>query len=449
MKGTILIADDEQEIRESLSLILEEEGYNCETAEDGEAALQRIESSNYDILIADIKMPKLNGMQLMEKAKNISPQTMIIIITAYATVETAVHALRSGASDYIVKPLDFNEVIFRVKHLMNRREMELENKYLKDQIDKRFNFNNIIGDSPAMRQVYDMIQRVAQSTTNVMITGKSGTGKELVARAIHANSDRSNKPFIPINCGAIPDNLFESELFGYKKGAFTGANTDKDGVFKTANGGTLFLDEVAEIPLHVQVKLLRAIEAKEIKPLGTNTTINIDVRLVAATNKDLMEEVEEGRFREDLFYRLNIVEIRLPSLSERKEDIPLLVKHFVDKYNRELKRNIKGVDNDTMKTLMNYKWKGQVRELENVIERAVLLCDNEYITQKDLPPTTHQDMNDFYPDDLKEATKNFERQHISALLRRCDGDKKKASDLLNIGLSSLYRKIEELDVSTN
>jgi len=425
---------------------LEEEGYDCETAEDGEAALRLVERANFDILIADIKMPKIDGMELLEKTKNISPQTMTIIITAYATVETAIQALRSGSSDYILKPLDFDEVILRVKHIMNRREMELENKYLKDQIDKKFNFNNIIGDSPAMKQVYNMVQRVAQSTTNVMITGKSGTGKELVARAIHANSERSNKPFIPINCGAIPDNLFESELFGYKKGAFTGANTDKDGVFKTANGGTLFLDEVAEIPLHVQVKLLRAIEAKEIKPLGTNTTINIDVRLVAATNKVLMDEVEHGNFREDLYYRLNIVDIKLPSLSERKEDIPLLVKHFVEKYNRELKRNLKGVDNDTMKTLMNYKWKGQVRELENVIERAVLLCDGEYITLSDLPPTTHQDMDDFYPDDLKEATKNFERQHISALLRRCDGDKKKASDLLNIGLSSLYRKIEELDV---
>ncbi len=446
MKGSILIADDEQEIRDSLSLILDEEGYKCETAEDGEAALQFIKKANFDILIADIKMPKLDGMQLIEKTKNISPQTMTIIITAYATVETAIQALRSGSSDYILKPLDFDEVIFRVRHLMNRREMELENKYLKDQIDKKFNFNNIIGDSPAMRQVYNMVQRVARSTTNVMITGKSGTGKELVARAIHANSDRAIKPFIPINCGAIPDNLFESELFGYKKGAFTGANTDKDGVFKTANGGTLFLDEVAEIPLHIQVKLLRAIEAKEVKPLGTNTTVNIDVRLVAATNKVLIEEVENGNFREDLYYRLNIVDIKLPSLSERKEDIPLLVKHFVEKYNRELKRNIKGVDNETMKTLMNYKWKGQVRELENVIERAVLLCDGDYITLKDLPPATHKNMNDFYPDDLKEATKNFERQHISALLRRCDGDKKKASDLLNIGLSSLYRKIEELNV---
>ncbi|HKJ66901.1 MAG TPA: sigma-54 dependent transcriptional regulator [bacterium] len=446
MKGSILIADDEQEIRDSLSLILDEEGYKCETAEDGEMALDLIRKANFDILIADIKMPKLDGMQLLEKTRNMSPQTMTIIITAYATVETAIQALRSGSSDYILKPLDFDEVIFRVKHLMNRREMELENKYLKDQIDKKFNFNNIIGDSPAMRQVYNMVQRVARSTTNVMITGKSGTGKELVARAIHANSDRANKPFIPINCGAIPDNLFESELFGYKKGAFTGANTDKDGVFKTANGGTLFLDEVAEIPLHIQVKLLRAIEAKEVKPLGTNTTINIDVRLVAATNKVLIEEVENGNFREDLYYRLNIVDIKLPSLSERKEDIPLLVKHFVEKYNRELKRNINGVDNETMKTLMNYKWKGQVRELENVIERAVLLCDGDYITLKDLPPTTHKNMDDFYPDDLKEATKNFERQHISALLRRCDGDKKKASDLLNIGLSSLYRKIEELNV---
>ncbi|MBS1271115.1 MAG: Regulatory protein AtoC [Candidatus Marinimicrobia bacterium] len=449
MKGTILIADDEQEIRESLSVVLEDEGYECTTAEHGEVALEKIEKANYDILIADIKMPKLDGMELLEKTKQISPQTMSIIITAYATVETAVQALRTGASDYILKPLDFDEVIMRVKHLMSHREMEMENQYLRDQIDKKFNFNNIIGDSPAMRDVYNMVKRVSQSTTNVLITGKSGTGKELVARAIHANGDRANKPFIPINCGAIPDNLFESELFGYKKGAFTGANTDKDGVFKTANSGTLFLDEVAEIPFHVQVKLLRAIEAKEIKPLGTNTTINIDVRLLAATNKILMEEVENGNFREDLYYRLNIVEIKLPTLSERKEDIPLLVKHFVEKYNRELKRDIKGVDNETMKTLMHYKWKGQVRELENVIERAVLLCDNDYISQEDLPPSTHSNVDDYYPDDLKEATKNFERQHISALLRRCDGDKKKASDLLNIGLSSLYRKIEELDVAVS
>lgn len=449
MKGTILIADDEQEIRESLSLILEDEGYECTTAADGEEAFEHIQNANIDIMVADIKMPRMDGISLLEKTKQISPQTLVVIITAYATVETAVQALRAGASDYILKPLDFDEVIMRVKHLMSHREMELENKYLRDQIDKKFNFNNIIGDSPVMRDVYKMVQRVSQSTTNVLITGKSGTGKELVARAIHANSDRSDKPFIPINCGAIPDNLFESELFGYKKGAFTSANTDKDGVFKTANNGTLFLDEVAEIPLHVQVKLLRAIEAKEIKPLGTNVTINIDVRLVAATNKILIEEVENGNFREDLYYRLNIVELKLPSLSERKEDIPLLVKHFIDKYNRELKRNLKGVDNETMKTLMHYKWKGQVRELENVIERAVLLCDNEFITLEDLPPSTHQDIDDYYPDDLKEATRNFERQHISAILRRCDSDKKRASDLLNIGLSSLYRKIEELDISLN
>ncbi len=361
-------------------------------------------------------------------------------------MQRPIQALRSGAAVCILKPLDFDEVIVRVKHLMEHRNMELENKYLREQIDKKFNFNNIIGDSPVMKEVYKMVQRVSQSTTNVLISGTSGTGKELVARAIHANSDRSDKPFIPINCGAIPDNLFESELFGYKKGAFTGANMDKDGVFKTANTGTLFLDEVAEIPLHIQVKLLRAIESKEIKPLGSNNNITVDVRLLAATNKNLLEEVEEGNFREDLYYRLNIVELKLPGLSERKEDIPLLVKHFIEKYNRELKRNVKGVDNETMKTLMNYKWKGQVRELENVIERAVLLCDNEYITMEDLPPSTSQNRDDFYPDDLKEASKNFERQHIAALLRRSDGDKKQAAELLNIGLSSLYRKIEELDV---
>lgn len=446
MKGSILIADDEQEIRDSLSLILEDEDYECDTAPDGETALEQIRNNNIDILIADIKMPKMDGMELLEKTKKISPQTLPIIITAYATVETAVQALRSGAADYILKPLDFDEVIVRVNHLMDHRNMELENKYLREQIDKKFNFNNIIGDSPAMREVYNMVQRVSQSTTNVLISGTSGTGKELVARAIHANSDRADKPFIPINCGAIPDNLFESELFGYKKGAFTGANMDKDGVFKTANTGTLFLDEVAEIPLHIQVKLLRAIESKEIKPLGSNNTVTVDVRIIAATNKNLLEEVENGQFREDLYYRLNIVEINLPGLSERKEDIPLLVKHFIEKYNRELKRNVKGVDNETMKTLMNYKWKGQVRELENVIERAVLLCDNEYITMEDLPPSTSKDLDDYYPDDLKEASKNFERQHIAAILRRSDGDKKKAADLLNIGLSSLYRKIEELNV---
>jgi len=305
---------------------------------------------------------------------------------------------------------------------------------------------HIIGASPAMKHIYQLIDKVANSSSNILITGKSGTGKELVARAIHQRSPRATAPFVPINCGAIPETLFESELFGFKKGSFTGATTDKEGVFRAAHGGTLFLDEVGEIPIHTQVKLLRAIETKEIKPLGSSTALHVDVRVLSATNKDLRKEIEEGNFREDLFYRLNIIEIHLPSLSERKEDIPLLVNHFIRKYNQELKRKVQGIDPETMKILMNYKWKGEVRELENIIERAVLLCESDCICPRDLPPYAQTELIADFPDDLKTSVKNFERQHILTILKRVDNDKNKCAQLLGIGLSSLYRKIEELEI---
>lgn len=446
MSANILVVDDEAEIRESLQTVLQEEGYNCEVAANGEEAINLVNDSNYDLVITDIKMPVRDGMELLRHISIASPLTATIIVTAYATIETAIEALRKGAVDYILKPVDFDEMLLRVKNVINRQKMLQENIRLRHEVQKKYDFSNIIGQSLAMKKVFHLVERVANSTSNVLITGKSGTGKELIARAIHQNSPRANEPFMAINCGAIPENLFESELFGYKKGAFTGASQDKDGVFKSANGGTLFLDEVGEIPIHIQVKLLRAIETKEVKPLGSSNQHKVNVRIVSATNRDLIKEVEEGNFREDLFYRLNIVEIHLPSLKLRKEDIPLLVNHFIDKYNRELKRKVKGVDNDTMRILMNYNWKGEVRELENIIERAVLLSDGEYIKNSDLPQTNIDETIPNYPDNLKQAVRAFEKFHISNILNRVNRDKNKTSEILDIGLSSLYRKIDELNV---
>lgn len=446
MNSRILIADSDNEVRESLSAVLTENGFDCRKAADGEEVIRQIREDNFDILIVDIRLPKWDGIQLLDKVSKFSPKTMTMVITASATVETAIEALRRGAVDYLIKPLDYQDVVMRVNKMRRLQQVLLENQYLKQEIHSKFNQNLIIGESAAIKQIYTMINKVARSSSNILITGKSGTGKELVARAIHQNSPRADAPFVPINCGAIPENLFESELFGFKKGAFTGAMMDKDGVFRAANGGTLFLDEVGEIPVHIQVKLLRAIEEKEIKPIGTPSSFKVDVRVLSATNKDLQKEIEEGNFREDLYYRLNIIDIHLPSLSERRDDIPLLVNHFIRKYNQELKRKVLGVDNETMKALMNYKWKGEVRELENIIERAVLLCESDYITLKDLPPHACSGVPVEYADDLKTSVRNFEKQHILSILKRVDNDKNRCAEILGIGLSSLYRKIDELDI---
>ena len=444
----ILVADDDVDVRDSLRDLLSSEGFLCDCATNGEEAISLLEKSNYDLVITDLNMPVRNGMELLKYISMFAPKTSTMIITAHATVETAIEALRKGAIDYIVKPVDSSELLHRIRHISRFRRTLLENQNLRKEIREKFNFSNIIGDSPAMKQVYHMVTRVANSTSNVLITGKSGTGKELIARAIHANSPRKNEPFVPINCGALPETLFESELFGFRKGAFTGANQDKDGVFKSASGGTLFLDEVGEIPVHIQVKLLRAIETKEIKPLGSSNPIHVNVRILSATNKDLLKEVEEGNFREDLYYRLNIVEIHLPSLRERQEDIPLLVNHFIDKYNHELKRKVRGVDNDTMKALINHSWKGEVRELENMIERAVLLCDEEYLTIDNLQGSSMPDtsIKKSYSPPLKNAVREFEKNHIRRILEMVEYDKTKAAEFLDIGLSSLYRKIDELDI---
>jgi len=446
MSCHILVVDNDPEVRENLVNALTDRQYPCHSAGDGEHALEIIRTNNIDLLIVDLRTPSRSGIEILERVSEISPRTLTIITAAYGSLETAIDALRKGAVDYLLKPLDYHDVLWRVERIWKVQQLLLENQYLKKEVHAKYNQNLIIGKSPSIQRILKLIDKVASSNSNIIITGKSGTGKELVARAIHQASPRASAPFVPINCGSIPDTLFESELFGFKKGSFTGAVMDKDGVFRAANSGTLFLDEVGETPIHTQVKLLRAIESKEIKPLGSSSFIHVDVRILSATNKDLRREIEEGNFREDLYYRLNIIEINMPPLSERKEDIPLLVDHFIRKYNEELKRKVIGVDNDTMRVLMNYQWKGEVRELENFIERAVLLCEKDYITLADLPPHAYTNISTDYPDDLKTAVKNFEHQHIAAILRRVNNDKNKAAEILGIGLSSLYRKIDELGI---
>jgi len=326
----------------------------------------------------------------------------------------------------------------------------IENQLYRRELQKQYSFENIIGKSPAMQRVFEMIKSVAETNSSVLITGNSGTGKELVSRAIHYNGPRKDKPFVVVNCGAIPETLIESELFGHKKGSFTGAIRDKEGYFQAANGGTLFLDEVSEMPLQSQVKLLRAIEQKEIIPVGSSTPIPVDVRIISATNKDLYQEVEAGRFRRDLYYRLNVVEIHLPSLSERVEDIPLLVEFFVDKYRKEMNKNIKGVDADAMKALMNYSWKGEVRELENVIERAVIFCKGEYITINELPSyISNVSQTSSFPGTFKTleiAINEFEKDYIQKALAQNEYDKEKTARMLGISTATLYRRIKELKI---
>lgn len=446
MNSNILIAEPDRETRDLIALTLQDIGFECKLASDGQKALDLVNEYNFDLLILNVDLKKWSGLNVLEKICKISPKTLSIILADTASTDSAVEALRQGAIDYFVKPIDPETLRIRIKKIKKYQNLLLENHYLRQEVHTKFNQNKIIGASPAMKKVFKLVDKVANSTSNVLITGKSGTGKEVVARSIHNNSPRKDKPFVPINCGAIPENLFESELFGVRKGSFTGATMDKDGVFKAASEGTLFLDEVGEIPLHIQVKLLRAIEGKEIKPIGSPTSIRVNARILSATNRNLLKEIENGNFREDLYYRLNIIEISLPSLKERREDIPVLVDHFIHKYNEELNRNVLGADNETMKILMNYDWKGEVRELENIIERAVLLCESEYITIAELPPHTCTELTLNYPDDLKESVRNFERQHIISILRREGNDKNKCAKALNIGLSSLYRKIDELEI---
>jgi DNA-binding NtrC family response regulator len=450
MADSILIVDDEEIIRESLSFILAKEGYSVREAPNGRAAVELMRDNAFDLVLTDLEMPEMKGIELLEYVTNASPETLVVIITAYGSIDTAIAALRKGAVDYILKPVEFDELLVKIDRLLSSRRLTLENKLLRGELHRQYNFEQIIGKSPVMQQVFDTIRKVAATDGTVLVNGKSGTGKELVARAIHFSSKRAGRAFIPVNCGAIVENLFESELFGHKRGSFTGASMDREGYFKAADGGTLFLDEVSEIPLHLQVKLLRAIEQKEVTPVGVSIPIAVDVRIIASTNKNLVKEVEAGRYREDLFYRLNIVEINLPSLAERVDDVPMLVNHFVSKYAGEMGKDVRGVDNEVMKALMAHSWKGEVRELQNVIERALIFAEGRVITKKELPIFFEQKQESVYSFDarrsMKEAVDDFERQYISYVLRSNQYNKDLTAKALKISLSSLYRKIEELSI---
>ncbi|MHB8580914.1 MAG: sigma-54-dependent transcriptional regulator [Ignavibacteriaceae bacterium] len=449
MAERILVVDDEDIIRESLSFVLKKEGFYVQEAENGRTAYNWLLEESFDLVLTDLEMPEMKGIQLLEEIKKLDIQTSVIIITAFGSLDTAITALRNGASDYLLKPVEFDELLIKIRRLFEVKNLILENRLLRKEIQRNFDFENIVGKSPAIRKIFDMIQTVADTDTTVLVTGKSGTGKELVARALHYNSKRKNKPLISVNCGTITENLIESELFGHKRGAFTGAISDKEGLIKAADGGTLFLDEISELPLQLQVKLLRVLQEKEYTPVGSTASINVNVRFIASTNRDLKEDVANGRFREDLYYRLNIVEIRLPSLKEREEDIPLLADHFLNKYRKELNKNIKGIDSDAMRSLMNYEWKGEIRELENTLERAAIFCKTEFILLNDLP----QNFNSKGPvidfskvGSLEEYVKKIEKDYIFKALENNHFDKEKTAEILQVGLSTLYRKLKELDI---
>ena len=448
MPEAILVADDEPGVRESLGEVLRDAGYAVQTAADGAAALAALERDDFAVVITDLRMPGADGLAVLRRAREISPQTLVVVMTAHGSVETAVEALRAGATDYLLKPVVFDDLLAKVAHLLEYRQLVWQAQMLRREVEARYDFEGLIGTGPAMREVFELIKKVAPTQSTVLVTGESGTGKEVVARAIHHFSEVAQRIFLPVNCAAIPENLLESQLFGHVRGAFTGAVSSQEGLFARAKGGTIFLDEIGDMPFGLQSKLLRAIEAKEILPVGSTQTITVDVRIIAASNQNLGEMVDQSRFREDLYYRLNVVNIALPPLRERREDIPGLVEYLVRRHNREMKRAYRGVDNATLKLLVSQPWKGNVRELDNVIEHAMILGSGEWITVADLPRALRA-QDEALPavgDELREALRAYERIHVESVLRRTGSDKRKAAELLGLSLSSLYRKLNELGI---
>src|SRR5262245_55231105 len=448
MPDAILVADDEPGVRESLAEVLRDAGYDVETAADGRAAIAALEARDFAIVVTDLRMPGADGLAVLRRAREISPQTLVLVMTAHGSVDTAVDALRSGAADYILKPVVFDELLTKVERLLEHRQLVWQAQMLRREVEGQYDFEGLVGQSRAMREVFDLVRKVAPTQSTILITGESGTGKEVVARAVHHFSQVAQRIFLPVNCAAIPENLLESQLFGHLRGAFTGAVTSQEGLFSRARGGTIFLDEIGDMPFGLQSKLLRAIETKEVLPVGSTQTVNVEGRLVAASNRDLRQMVDEGKFREDLYYRLNVVHIELPPLRERREDIPTLVEYLVRRHNREMKRAYRGVDNTTLKLLMSQPWKGNVRELDNAIEHAMILGNGEWITVADLPRGLRDGDEPLPPvgDELREALRAYERTHIESVLRRAGHDKRKAAELLGLSLSSLYRKMNELGI---
>ncbi len=445
----ILIVEDEELMRELLVKILSREGYRLHQASSGEEALKLFQDIPIDLVLTDLRLGGMSGLELLRHARDVDPEVIVIMMTAYASVETAVEAMRGGAYDYITKPFINDEIRVVIRRALDQRHLSRENRHLKRELRERYRFDNIVGKSEPMEKVYRLIEKVASISSNVLITGETGTGKELVARAIHYNSERAERPFVAVNCGALAESLLESELFGHVKGAFTGAIANKEGFFRKANGGTLFLDELSEVSAGLQVKLLRAVQEREVIPVGGRDPLKFDVRLIAATNKELEEEVKRGTFREDLFYRINVITIQLPLLCQRKEDIPLLANHFLQRYAQRLGKVGTKISNEAMRVCVNYDWPGNVRELENVIERAVALSESDTIALADLPEKLAQ--TKIAIQDLAEfeiTLEALEEQHIKKVLSKTSGDKIRAAQILGINLSTLYRKLARYDTPT-
>lgn len=459
MKARILVVDDEESIREFLEIMLRKEGYEITCAEDGQKALDLIKKKSFDLVISDLQMPNMSGLELLKQVKDIYPDMLYMMITAFGTTETAVEAMKLGAYDYLTKPFKIDEVRINIANALRSLNLEVENRTLKKELKAEYSFQNLVGNSESMHRIYEMIRRVSQTPTNVLITGESGTGKEMVAKAIHYNGPLKDQPFVTVNCGAIPESLMESEMFGHKKGSFTGAVADKSGLFEVADGGSLFLDEVGELPLTIQVKLLRAIQERVIRRVGATDDTKVDVRIIAATNRNLEDMVKKGEFRQDLFYRLNVINIKTPSLRERSDDIPLLAGHFLKKYNDRLGKNIGGISADAMELLKRYDYPGNVRELENIIERTVALESGATILPESLPPFVNTpsgrklaSSNEIQVTadglDLDRIMGQIEKELLIKAIHTAGGVKKKAAKLLNITFRSMRYRVEKYSLGS-
>jgi DNA-binding NtrC family response regulator len=462
-KASILVVDDDQAIRESLNNLLVGRGYEVFTAEDGYQAIKAAQEKEWDVAMVDLKMPGIDGLEVLKEFTRISPNTRVIIVTGYATVESAVEAMKQGAVDYIAKPFTVDELLIRLEKTLENVRLIHENIYLREQLNERYKFNNILGKSDAMQDIFRLIEKVAPTDSTILIRGESGTGKELIARAIHHHSLRRNEKFIAVDCGSLPETLLESELFGHVKGSFTGAVVTKRGLLEVANNGTFFLDEVGDLSIGIQSKLLRVLQEKEFRQVGGIKNIKVDVRVIAATNRNLEQLIDRGSFREDLFYRINIVPIFLPPLRERKEDIPLLVDHFLESYNRKRKKHIKGISSDAMSTLMDFEWPGNVRELEHTIERLVIMNEGDVIEAEKLPiqltgervcfnittPKTNKELKKIRKQMREKAVENVERAFIIEALKKNQWNVSKTAREVGLKRQNLQAMMRKYNVKSN
>ena len=449
-KARILVVEDDREMSRFLTQLLSEEGYEVEVVNDGPSALEAYQRGSFDLIISDLMMPRMKGTELVRRLKATDPDALVLLITAFGTIESAVEAIQAGAFQYLTKPFRSDELLIHVQRSLEQHQLKQELVKLRAEARNRYQFQNIVGRSENMKKIFDTVAHISDLPANVLILGESGTGKEMVARAIHRHSARAEGPFVPLNCAAIPETLLESELFGYLRGTFTDARKDRLGLFQEASGGILFLDEISEIPVNLQAKLLRVIEDKEVRPLGANQSERVDTRVVSACNRDLEHLVEEGRFRQDLYYRLNVIRVELPSLRERPEDIPLLSEHFLRKFATQTKRKLEGIDQDAMAALMSYRWPGNVRELEHTIERAVLLGKESTIGLKDLPPQLATPGENTLPLVAAVARaytlRDLEREYILRVIESTHGNKTEAAKILGVDRTTLYRKLDEYKV---